>query len=76
MKGLAKRLDQLEAGKGDLSLAHLTDDELRDRIVEIYGALAGHGLVLPGDWQEQLDADPMGFHRKMTPAMEAMLCED
>ncbi len=44
---MEKRLPVLEAKSGDLSLAHLSDDELRERIVETYRGLAKFGLVLP-----------------------------
>lgn len=69
---LTKRIADLEQRAAATCYDHLSDDDLRARIVEIYGHLARFGLDLPSDWETQLHADPMGFWGAMQPQFGSM----
>lgn len=54
MKALERRIADLE-GLGTSGLWHITDDELRARIVSNLGTLEGEGVALPMGWREADD---------------------
>ena len=54
MKLLERRIAELE-GLARPGLWHMSDDELRARIVVALGAVEDEGVVLPADWREAGD---------------------
>ncbi len=72
MRSIERRVVTLE-GRGRSGDAHLTDEEVHARVVDLIGRFAEGGVVLPDDWRDRCAADAIGFLDWVEEQAEALL---